>query len=134
NMSSRGTPRDLGVYRRPRFLGVPRNDNLPPDLHHSCGRGFCGMMIYAAPVSVLMPVYNAERYVAAAVQSILDQTMRDFEFVIVNDGSTDHSLRILKAFAKKDRRIHLISRGNTGLVGALTDGLNACRGEFIARM
>src|SRR5205085_11515317 len=84
--------------------------------------------------SILMPVYNAERYLHEAVQSILEQTITSFEFVIVNDGSTDHSLRILKGFEKKDGRIKLISRGNTGLVGALMDGLEACRGEFIARM
>src|SRR5437016_5772418 len=67
-------------------------------------------------ISVLMPVYNAQRYLREAVQSILDQTSRDFEFIIVNDGSTDHSLRMLRGFEKKDARIKLISRENTGLV------------------
>src|SRR5438045_1565655 len=81
-----------------------------------------------------MPVYNAERYLRQAVESIRNQTLPDFEFVIVNDGSTDRSLRILKAFARSDKRVKLITRPNTGLVGALTDGLGACRGEFIARM
>ncbi len=85
-------------------------------------------------ISVIMPVYNAERYVAEAVQSILDQTFRDFEFIIVNDGSTDGSLAILERFAKSDPRIKLISRPNTGLVFALNEMLELARGEFIARM
>lgn len=85
-------------------------------------------------ISVLMPVYNAERYVAQAVQSILDQTYRDFEFLIVDDGSTDRSLEILKRFAAQDDRIRLISRPNTGLVVALNEMLDLARGEFIARM
>jgi glycosyltransferase involved in cell wall biosynthesis len=85
-------------------------------------------------ISVLMPVYNAERYVAQAVESILDQTFRDFEFLIVDDGSTDGSLEILKRFAAQDDRIRLISRPNTGYVVALNQMLALARGEFIARM
>lgn len=85
-------------------------------------------------ISVLMPVYNAERYLAASLESILSQSMKDFEFVIVNDGSKDGSLNILKSYAEKDSRIRLISRPNTGIVGALNDGLAICQGEFIARM
>jgi glycosyltransferase involved in cell wall biosynthesis len=85
-------------------------------------------------VSVLMPVYNAERYVAEAVQSILDQTFTDFEFLIVDDGSTDKSLKILQKFAQQDPRIRLISRPNTGIVGALNEMLKLSKGEFLARM
>ena len=70
-------------------------------------------------ISVLMPVYNAERYVAEAVESILTQTFTDFEFLIVDDGSTDRSLSILKRYAKADFRIKAKSRPNTGMVGAL---------------
>ena len=81
-----------------------------------------------------MPVYNAERYVAQAVQSILNQTFRDFEFLIIDDGSTDRSLEILRKFEAKDQRIRLISRPNTGIVGALNDGLAVACAEFIARM
>jgi len=85
-------------------------------------------------VSVLMPVYNTEKYVAEAVDSILAQTFGDFEFVIVNDGSTDGTLRILEEYAARDQRIVLLSRPNTGMTRALNDGLAVCRGEFIARM
>ena len=81
-----------------------------------------------------MPVYNAEPYIAQAVQSICQQTFTDFEFIIVNDGSTDGTTAILQDFARRDARIKLISRPNTGVVGASNDALTAARGEFIARV
>jgi glycosyltransferase involved in cell wall biosynthesis len=90
---------------------------------------------HAAPrISVLLPVYNAERYVAAAVQSILDQTFPDFEVILINDGSTDGSLAILERFAALDPRIRLVSRENRGLVETLNEGVSLARGEYIARM
>jgi hypothetical protein len=85
-------------------------------------------------ISVLMPVFNAERYVAKAIASILEQTLGDFEFLIVNDGSTDRSLSILEKYAISDKRIRLISRPNTGYVVALNEMLQLAEGEFIARM
>jgi len=85
-------------------------------------------------VSVLMPVYNSERYVAEAVESILAQTFVNFEFLIIDDGSSDGSLAILKRYAEKDQRIHLVSRPNTGYVVALNEMLAKAKGEFIARM
>jgi len=88
----------------------------------------------APTISVLMPVYNAERYVAEAVESILNQTLGDFEFLIIDDGSTDRSLKILQRYAVEDSRIKLISRPNTGYVVALNELLALARGEFIARM
>ena len=81
-----------------------------------------------------MPVYNAAHYVAGAVESILGQTFREFEFVIVDDGSIDGSTQILKRFAERDSRIRLIRRENRGLVASLNEGIEAARGEFIARM
>ncbi len=89
----------------------------------------------AAPaISVLMPVYNGARYVAEAIDSILAQTFTDFEFIIVDDGSTDRSPKILHNYEKRDNRIKIISRPNTGIDGALNDALTAATGEFIARM
>src|SRR5678816_4165512 len=85
-------------------------------------------------VSIVMPVYNAAAYLAEAVDSILAQTFRDFQFVIVNDGSTDRSTAILERYAHRDQRIKLISRPNTGIVGALNDGLAEATGDYIARM
>ena len=88
----------------------------------------------APAVSVLMPVYNAQRYVAEAIESILAQTFTDFEFLIIDDGSTDGSLPILERYARRDDRIRLISRANTGYLVALNEMLGIARGEFIARM
>ena len=85
-------------------------------------------------VSVLMPVYNAQRYVAAAVESVLGQTFADFELIAVDDGSTDRSLSILQRFADADPRVRIISRPNAGLVASLNEALAIARGEFIARM
>ncbi|MGB7161395.1 MAG: glycosyltransferase [Tepidisphaeraceae bacterium] len=85
-------------------------------------------------VSVVMPAYNARRYVGQTIRSILSQTFGDFEFVIVDDGSTDGTLALLQHFATEDPRIVIISRPNTGIVGALNDGIARARGEYIARM
>ena len=84
-------------------------------------------------ISVVLPVYNCGRYVAEAVESILEQTFTDFEFLIIDDGSTDRSLVILNRYASADPRIRLVSRPNTGLVEALNEGLGLA-GEFIVRM
>ncbi len=84
-------------------------------------------------VSVLMPVYNCQEHVAEAVDSILSQTFPDFEFVIVNDGSTDKTVDIIQSY--NDPRIELFHmEENSGVAAALNAGLDVCRGEFIARM
>lgn len=85
-------------------------------------------------ISVLMPVYNAEKYLAKAVESILQQTFSNFEFVIFNDGSTDKSLKILQHYAAQDSRIRLISRENKGLVATLNEGISIINTPLIARM
>lgn len=91
-------------------------------------------MNHIPAISVIMTVFNTERYVDGAIQSIRAQSFDDFEFIIVDDGSTDQSPGIIAGHAMKDARIRVISRPNTGIVGALNDGLAAARGEFIARM
>ena len=86
-------------------------------------------------VSVLMSAYNSEKYIAAAIESILTQTFTDFEFVIINDGSTDRTPEIVAEYAARDKRIKFIdNRTNAGLIAALNQGLDFCRGEYIARM
>lgn len=85
-------------------------------------------------VSVLLSVYNGERYLAAALDSILSQSLTDWEFVIVDDGSTDGSADIIREYSRGDRRIvHLESVGNQGLIRALNRGIAACSGEYLAR-
>lgn len=85
-------------------------------------------------ISVVMPVYNAARYLPAALASILAQTERDFEIIAVDDGSTDGSKTVLDRYAARDLRVRVVSRPNTGIVGALNDGIAAAKGEFVARM
>ena len=85
-------------------------------------------------VSVVMTVYNTARFVAEAVDSVLAQTFRDFEFVVVDDGSTDGSLSILRDRERRDARIRLISRPNTGIVRAANEGMELACGRYIARM
>jgi len=85
-------------------------------------------------ISVLMPVYNAERYVAKAIESILNQTFKNFEFIIINDGSTDSSLEIIQKYAQQDCRINLISRANKGIVNTLNEGVGIAKAPYIARM
>lgn len=85
-------------------------------------------------ISVIMPVYNAQDFLVDAIDSILDQTFTDFELICVDDGSTDGSYGILREYGLCDERVRVISRVNTGIVGALNDGLAIARGHFIARM
>lgn len=84
-------------------------------------------------VSVLMPVYNGMPYLPMAVESILNQSFKDFELIIVDDCSTDDSLQYLKTI--KDKRLNLISlQQNKGVTGALREGMARVRGKYIARL
>jgi glycosyltransferase involved in cell wall biosynthesis len=84
-------------------------------------------------VSVIMPIYNSADYVEQAIRSILDQTLEDFELILIDDGSTDETSEIIKKF--HDPRIVMIHHDrNEGIVSSLNDGLRLARGEFIARM
>lgn len=86
------------------------------------------------PISVLMSVYNGERWLNEAIQSVLNQTLTDFEFVIVNDGSKDRSLEIINQFALRDHRIVVVDKPNTGLADSLNQGIKQARGDWIARI
>lgn len=84
-------------------------------------------------VSVLMPVYNGAGYLREAMDSIFAQTYTDFEFLVVNDGSTDSSAAILESYS--DPRLRVIHKQqNQGLIATLNEGLDACSGEYIVRM
>jgi glycosyltransferase involved in cell wall biosynthesis len=84
-------------------------------------------------ITVLMPIYNGARYLPEAMESILQQSFTNFEFLIINDGSTDESVRIVNSYT--DPRIRLIENDrNMGLVHTLNRGLDLAQGEFIARM
>jgi glycosyltransferase involved in cell wall biosynthesis len=84
-------------------------------------------------ISVLMPVYNAERFLRDAIESILNQTYSDFEFIIINDGSTDTSEEIILSY--NDTRIVYVKNGtNLKLIKTLNKGINLAKGKYIARM
>jgi len=85
-------------------------------------------------VSVVMAVYNGQPYVKEAAQSILVQTFEDFEFIIINDGSTDGSKEVLEQFAAQANRVRLVHQENRGLTASLNRGLNMARGKYVARM
>ncbi|AUZ84320.1 glycosyltransferase [Methylophaga nitratireducenticrescens] len=85
-------------------------------------------------LSVVMPVYNGEKYLRESVESVLNQSYGDFEFIIINDGSTDGSSRILSEYQKADPRIRLIERENKGLICSLNEGISKSTTELIARM
>jgi len=85
-------------------------------------------------VTVLMAVYNGEKYVIPAIDSVLSQTVEEYEFLIIDDGSTDRSPEILRRFAALDPRIRLIQRENRGLVPTLNEGLAQARGKWILRL
>lgn len=85
-------------------------------------------------ISVVMSVYNSDKYLKESIESILSQTFTDFDFIIIDDGSNDKSLEILKYYQNKDNRIKLISRGNKGLIYSLNEGIKIANGEYIARM
>jgi glycosyltransferase involved in cell wall biosynthesis len=88
----------------------------------------------APSISVVMAVYNNMPFLQLAVESILRQTYRDFEFIIIDDGSTDGGGEVLEEMAHRDSRIQLKRRENRGLTKSLNEGCALARGEFIARM
>jgi len=86
-------------------------------------------------VSVVMPVYNGERYLTEAIESILGQTFTDFEFIIVDDGSQDSSAAIIQSYAERDNRIRsLRNERNTGISRTMNRGMAIATGEYIAVM
>lgn len=82
-------------------------------------------------VSIIVPTYNVEPYLAECLDSVLGQTLHDIEVICVNDGSTDGSLGILQDYAARDERIRVIDKPNGGYGAAMNDGLDAATGEYI---
>ena len=83
-------------------------------------------------ISVIVPVYNVEKYLHRCVDSILNQSLQDFEIILVNDGSTDSSPEICDQYAQQDNRIHVIHKKNARVAAARNDGIKAAKGEFIS--
>lgn len=84
-------------------------------------------------ISVLMPAYNSEKYIAESIESILNQTFKDFEFIIINDGSTDNTANIVRKYAAMDTRIKFIdNKKNQGVAKIRNELLNAANGKYLA--
>lgn len=82
-------------------------------------------------VSVIIPAYNVEKYINRCLKSVISQTLKDIEIIVVNDGSTDSTLKKIVAFMEKDERIKLINKNNEGLSCARNDGIKNAKGDYI---
>ncbi len=82
-------------------------------------------------VSIIVPIYNVEKYLKTCIESILNQTLEEIEIICINDGSTDTSLDILNSFSEKDKRIRIINKLNSGYGATMNIGLSVARGEYI---
>ncbi len=110
----------------------PTTDLATPDADASAT---AGASADRPAVSVLMPAYNDAPFVGKAIDSILAQSFMDFEFIIVDDGSTDDTGDVIARKAERDKRIRVVTNErNLGIVAALNRGLDACRGRYVARM
>ena len=85
-------------------------------------------------VTFLIPVYNGEKFLSEALESVENQTFNDFEVLIINDGSTDDTQKIIDQFTSKDKRFRSISRENRGLIKTLNEGLDLIETKYVARM
>jgi glycosyltransferase involved in cell wall biosynthesis len=86
-------------------------------------------------ISIIMPVYNSDKYLAQAIDSILNQSISNFEFLILNDGSDDSSFEIINYYSALDPRIvHFYSSENKGLIYQLNEGIRLSKGQYVARM
>jgi glycosyltransferase involved in cell wall biosynthesis len=91
-------------------------------------------MSHSPLVSIVLPVFNGEKYISEAIESVLEQSFKDFEFIIINDGSTDTTPRILDKMCSRDYRVRVLSGPNVGYALALNKGVACASGLFIARM
>ena len=82
-------------------------------------------------VSLVVPVYNAEKYLAKSIESMLSQSLKEMELILVNDGSKDNSLAICEEYAKKDSRITVINKKNEGACIARNTGIDIAKGKYI---
>lgn len=82
-------------------------------------------------ISIVIPVYNAEKYLSRCLESILSQTYKNIEVIIVNDGSTDKSQQIIKTYQKKSKKVRVFNQSNVGVSKARNLGIKYCKGDYI---
>lgn len=85
-------------------------------------------------VSVILPVYNSEKYISKTLESLINQSLKEIEIICINDGSKDATIQILQEFEKKDNRIKIIDKENQGVWKARMDGIKKAKGEYITFM
>ena len=82
-------------------------------------------------ISVILSAYNEEKFISKAIESVVNQTLKDIEIIIINDGSTDNTLDIINSFAEKDNRIVVIDQQNIGLGASRNKGMKIAQGEYV---
>lgn len=82
-------------------------------------------------VSVIVPIYNAEKYISRAIESVLNQTFTKFELILIDDGSSDNSLSVCKNYEQRDSRVRVISKENGGISEARNLGINEAKGKYV---
>jgi glycosyltransferase involved in cell wall biosynthesis len=113
---------------------VIRHDSWNRAAEHGCASREAGGLSFTPRVSVVLPVRDCERYVAQAIKSIVEQTFRNLELIVVDDGSCDRTPQILAEWAAQDHRVQVLAQPRSGLVAALEAGRAVARGFYIARM
>ena len=83
-------------------------------------------------ISVIIPIFNAEKYISDCLESIINQTLKDIEIILINDGSNDKTEQIIKEYAKKDKRIIILKQKNKGAGAARNSGIQISKGEYIS--
>ena len=83
-------------------------------------------------ISVIIPIFNAEKYISDCLESIINQTLKDIEIILINDGSNDKTEQIIKEYAKKDKRIIILKQKNKGAGAARNRGIQISKGEYIS--
>src|ERR1700741_2348642 len=83
-------------------------------------------------VSIIIPSYNAGRFITETINSVINQTYKDWELIIINDGSTDNTLSLIETFSKQDHRISVFTKNNSGVSDTRNTGIDKAKGEFIA--
>jgi glycosyltransferase involved in cell wall biosynthesis len=103
-----------------------------PDLNDTTPKAETSGRSTSPLVSVIIPAYNAERFIARTLESVLSQSYKNIEVLIINDGSTDRTLEIAESFARDDSRIRILHQPNLGATAARNCGIKSSKGEYIA--
>ena len=82
-------------------------------------------------ISIIMPIYNCEKYLKRSIESVLNQTYKNLELILINDGSTDNSLKVCREYERKDDRVQVIDKKNGGVSSSRNAGFKIATGEYV---